>query len=57
MHRLPLEANAPHRISLTFRSIVPGWEDRLAHSAAGGERGQGGEGGGGGGGRTDDCVS
>jgi hypothetical protein len=54
MHRLPLEANAPHRISLTFRSIVPGWEDRLAHSAAAGGRGQGG---GGGGDRMDDCVS
>ena len=30
MHRLPLEDPAPQRISLTFRSIVPGLEDAVA---------------------------
>ncbi len=32
-HELPLEDPAPHRISLTFRSIVPGFEDALAAAA------------------------
>ena len=34
LHRLPLDpgpGRAPHRISLTFRSILPGWE--TAHGA------------------------
>ena len=35
LHRLPLSGpGAPHRISLTFRSIVPGFEDALAAAAA-----------------------
>ena len=35
LHRLPLcGPGAPHRISLTFRSIVPGFEDALAAAAA-----------------------
>jgi len=41
MHRLPLEDPAPQRISLTFRSIVPGLEDALSRSGA----------------KLDDCVS
>jgi alkylated DNA repair dioxygenase AlkB len=35
LHRLPLPGpGAPHRISLTFRSIVPGFEDAAAAAAA-----------------------
>jgi alkylated DNA repair dioxygenase AlkB len=35
LHRLPLSGpDAPHRISLTFRSIIPGFEDALAAAAA-----------------------
>jgi alkylated DNA repair dioxygenase AlkB len=35
LHRLPLPGpSAPHRISLTFRSIVPGFEDAAAAAAA-----------------------
>ena len=34
LRRLPLPgADAPHRISLTFRSIVPGFEEALASRA------------------------
>ena len=50
MHRLPLSAPAPHRISLTFRSITEGYEDKLA-AARGPARG------GRDGGSMDDCVS
>ena len=51
--------DAPHRISLTFRSIVPGFEDSFAAAAAAPAPAPraGGGGGGGGGGRMPDCTS
>ena len=49
-HELPLEEPAPHRISLTFRSIVPGFEDALAAAATEAEKEEWGENGRGGGG-------
>ena len=36
-HELPMEDLAPHRISLTFRSLVPGFEDALASTGGGRE--------------------